>query len=1103
MSNEDDIIKHAAQYAYDQFLSKPYTGTVNKNNQVYRCSNDRIIYRPNHGLPHSLRKMSYSNAVISFLMHHGKTHSTSTFCFTEEEQLAIKLCLLFSVTGRDDEASHTYSPEAYRTYLTASANHFEEFCNKNTTFNLETIDRFKKIIIAKHDQNNPDPARVVIHFCHELDLLRCFPPKVMISHLRALNSNLNSVNNRDFTQLVLYAQKCITQTGDCLSTKFKEHHGRVLALDGNFRNKISFSMPYFAYQKRNDILFAACSHSVEQCIAAIVEVPFPVSYTSEIPYITKSLGEKEEKRIDNFNIFLETHAVLELIKSTNACTRLINFKPGDEKSFAFEMKQVCDPVFFRPTKPEHSYQKIGDRKHYIDQTSKQYISRPFKDYIPIEKQLLIVNNPPRSDYFDENNQPLVRSIYKEKERGKPQNTVFAKKKAFSLLRPDGKHRHFQWTNWYKRAKFNPIGIINDVQQMHLHGERYIWLQNVRSNDKFWTGERARQEDSGEKSYYDICLAKVIDISQRHQGMNLKKLQDILNQKALNNLPADTWNEMLVGPSKTSIRGLFAPEDTLYSRLHVLYAHLLLREDYGKPVAMLIIDGEQSPKAYTPRMIQKDLAVLVANYATPSPWIAFKQLLGFSDKGNDLFDALSQTTSLHPKQNPNEFISSILTHIGVANDLLLNDRSAINLASTWEIFVKYIPLRFVVELLKTLAATIAVFVCLIPLIIYTILAVVGTLFTAPFTGFMRAWELATIPISKLCTFFIFPSRHRARLVQYPKLPSITRIDLELATSTGDKLEAVQFYPNNFLEKNLADQKYIICINGRDSLFADDDKPSQMQEDSIATDAAVMSINMPNMGNSKGSSRRAKDLVIVTTDLVNSLIIGGVKPENIILKGHSLGGAIATVTAANLHQEKRPVRLFVDRSFSSLSNVMSDKFTTIWGGKLLFKPVIDYLLSLAGWNIDSATAWHTIPDEYKTYVTIQGRAGHQQEEKRYDGVITDSGALHNDPKIKKDRKQTKHILDQLRYDPQHKELAEANFNLMKNSKLVKLEGAAQKKLPTGSHNLSLAELKLRGARDTSAVQFFQSYVRKTPEQINATSVDSILKKRTFIANTISMK
>ncbi|EHL32764.1 SidE phosphodiesterase domain-containing protein [Legionella drancourtii] len=1072
MSNKHDAIKHAAQYVYDNFLSKPYTGNANRNNQVYRCSNDQIIHRPNHGLPHSLRKMSYSNAVISFLRHHDKTNSISTFCFTDEEQLAIKLCLLFSVTGREDEAGHKDSPEAYRKYLAASANHFEEFCKNNTTFNSETIDRFKKIIIAKHDQNNRDPARAVVHFCHELDLLRCFPPKAMISHLRAFNSNFNSINNRDFTQLILYAQKCITQTGDCLSTKFKEHHGRVLTLDGNFPNKISFSMPYFSYQKRDDIRFAACSHSVDKCLEAIAGVASPVSYISEIPYITKSEEEKEEKRMDDFDIRSETQAVLELIKSTEACIRLINFKPGDEQDFAFEMKQICDPVFFRSTKPAHSEQKIGDRRHYIDQQKRHYVYRLFKDYEPIENQPLVDNNPPHSNYFDEHEQPLVGAIHKEEDRGKPKNTVFAKKKAYSLLRPDGKQLHFQGTT-FKRAQFNPVGIINDVRQMHLHGERYIWLKDVCSDDKFWTGELARQHHEDELDIYSRKVAKVIDVSERQQGVSLQKLQDNLNQKALEHAPADRRNEMLVGPSKASMRGLFAPEDTLYSRLNMLYANVLLREDYGKPVAMLIIDGKQAPKAYTPRMIQKDLAALVSHYATFSPWVALKQFLGFSDQGKDLFDALSQTTSVHAKHDPNEFISSILAKAGIANDLLLKDRSAIRLASTRE--------WFVVELVKTLAVTGAAFVCLLPLITYTFLAAVTACLIAPFTGFRNAWQLATKPLSKLCAYFIYPSRHKARLADDPELSSMSQMDLKLQTRWGDKLEAIQFNPNNFAQKNPSEQKYILCINGRDSLFADDDKLFQMQEDSKATDAAVMSFNMPGIGNSKGSSTYAADLVTVTTDIVKNLIHRGVKPENILLKGHSLGGAIATLTVANLHQENHPVRLFVDRSFSSLSNVMSDKFTTIWGGKLLFKPVINYLLSLAGWNIDSADAWHTIPDEYKTYVTIQGRAGHQQEEKRYDGVITDSGALHNDPKIKKDRKHTKDMLDQLRYCRHYKELAEAKLNMMKNSKLVKLEDVAQTSLPTGSHNLSLAHLRLRGARETSAAHFFQSYARETPENI----------------------
>lgn len=904
----------------------------------------------------------------------------------------------------------------------------------------------------------------------------------MISHLRALNSNLNSVSNRDFTQLVLYAQKCIIQTGDCLSTKFKEHEGRVLTLAGNVPNKISFSMPYFTYQKRNDILFAACSQSVEQCIEAIEAVPSPISYTSEIPYITTPAEKNDEKGFDDFDIPLETNDVLELIKNTEACIRLINFTPGEEKNFAFEMKQICDPVFFRPTKPEHSHQKIGDRRHYFDQTKRYYIYRSIKDYQSIESQPLLDTNPPRSNYYNDDEIPLVRSIHKEEDRGKHKNTIFTKKKAYSLLRPDGKHLHFPGTT-FKRATFHPIGIINDIKQMHLHGERYIWLKDVCSDDKFWTGEKARQHKMGEKDYYDAKFQKLVDVSQRHRAVSLQRLQDKLNQKTLKNLRTDRRNELLVGSSKDSLRGLFAPEDTLYSRLNVLYASLLLREDYGKPVAMVIIDGEHAPKGYTSRRIQKDLAALVYNYASPSPWMAFKQLLGFSDQGKELFDALSKTTSVHPKHNPNEFISSILVNAGLANDLALKDRSAIRLTSTWEWFFKSFPLQFFVKLLKTSAATITFFLCLIPLITYGILAAAVALLIAPFTGLMKASELATKSISKLCAYFIFPSRHKARLAENLKLSSLKKIDFKLQTRRGDQLEAVQFNPNNFAQKNPADQKYIICINGRDSLFADDDKLSQMQEDCKATDAAVMSFNMPGMGNSKGNALYAADLVMVTTDIVKNIINKGVRPENIILKGHSLGGAIATLTAANLHKEKHPIRLFVDRSFSSLSNVMSHKFTTIWGGKLLFKPVINFVLSLAGWNIDSAAAWHTIPDEYKTYVTIQGRAEHQREEKRFDGVITNSGALHNDPNIKKDRKHTKHMLAQLRYRPQYKELAEAKLNLMKNSKLVKLEDASQPSLPTGSHNLALAHLRIRGARDISAAHFFQCYALKTPEQIKS--------------------
>jgi hypothetical protein len=84
--------------------------------------------------------------------------------------------------------------------------------------------------------------------------------------------------------------------------------------------------------------------------------------------------------------------------------------------------------------------------------------------------------------------------------------------------------------------------------------------------------------------------------------------------------------------------------------------------------------------------------------------------------------------------------------------------------------------------------------------------------------------------------------------------------------------------------------------------------------------------PGVFNSMGSPRRPTDLVRAGLSVVQHLISKGVDPEDLVLKGHSLGGYVATHVAYCCHRLKIWVRLWSDRSLADSPNYMLAKVVT---------------------------------------------------------------------------------------------------------------------------------------------------------------------------------
>jgi hypothetical protein len=126
--------------------------------------------------------------------------------------------------------------------------------------------------------------------------------------------------------------------------------------------------------------------------------------------------------------------------------------------------------------------------------------------------------------------------------------------------------------------------------------------------------------------------------------------------------------------------------------------------------------------------------------------------------------------------------------------------------------------------------------------------------------------------------------------------------------------------------------------------------------------------------------AEDLIQDGISQVQRLIDLDVQSENILLKGISLGGAIATKVTRHFHDQGQRIYLFNDRSFSSITHVIEgwirtfrrNGYTESFYGKVvgkIAKPLVWTGLSLSRWNINVVSDFLAIAPEYRDYLVVR--------------------------------------------------------------------------------------------------------------------------------------
>lgn len=158
-------------------------------------------------------------------------------------------------------------------------------------------------------------------------------------------------------------------------------------------------------------------------------------------------------------------------------------------------------------------------------------------------------------------------------------------------------------------------------------------------------------------------------------------------------------------------------------------------------------------------------------------------------------------------------------------------------------------------------------------------------------------------------------------------------------------------NTFMKSPAQGQKWIVCFNGNGEYY--EKKLDFAQSLGNKTKSNVLVYNYRNTGNSEGpeksklSDLKPEDLIRDGEACIKYLLAQGVKEEDILVFGTSLGGGVAA-QVATLHKNIGFVHY---NSFSRLSDVIKENV-----GVLAAKIVKGF-----GWEFDTVKAWKELPNK----------------------------------------------------------------------------------------------------------------------------------------------
>lgn len=215
------------------------------------------------------------------------------------------------------------------------------------------------------------------------------------------------------------------------------------------------------------------------------------------------------------------------------------------------------------------------------------------------------------------------------------------------------------------------------------------------------------------------------------------------------------------------------------------------------------------------------------------------------------------------------------------------------------------------------------------------------------------------ITKLGRYLVMPGqyrswKHKKALDRYRKKLSQNYNSKEIAITGEDnvQLNAMFFKKPTSFFSCLRSKKILIRFGGNGEIY-ETHAAGNIKESYISIGHKlgydVLLFNYRGFGKSKDSPTPDR----LTQDgqaVIDYALKQGYKPENVVIHGFSIGGAIATKTLASKEHVYKEIKFINDRSFSSLEKVIKN-----FRIAPIFKRVLLLMLKICRWNIDVTKDW----------------------------------------------------------------------------------------------------------------------------------------------------
>ncbi|KTD44759.1 alpha/beta hydrolase [Legionella oakridgensis] len=244
--------------------------------------------------------------------------------------------------------------------------------------------------------------------------------------------------------------------------------------------------------------------------------------------------------------------------------------------------------------------------------------------------------------------------------------------------------------------------------------------------------------------------------------------------------------------------------------------------------------------------------------------------------------------------------------------------------------------------------------------------------------------------------------RAKYGSEADTPPTTTMDFfTLETPDDAVLDSVALSAESEQDKPMAERKFVIVCLANGQSYIDWLKDFNVSAKEIG--CTIIGFNYRGIDYSQGMIWTQNNMVDDTIAQVKRLLALGAKAENIGLEGMCVGGVVATIAAAKLHDEGLKVKLYNERSFRSAPHllagtVLPDAQSSLWSpvtlGRYLIAGLVFAIFTpivwLAGWHLDAASAWDKIPLADKNYSVIRNPRDIDPKAPKTDGIIEDSWA-----------------------------------------------------------------------------------------------------------------